>query len=140
VIFIDASVIVAVLNQEPGWEELVKQLTSAAGERYVSPLVRFEAIMSLARARAGGGRKPAPELVLQAGQVVDDFMVEIDAQEIPISDEIGRAAVDAATRYGKAVGHSADLNFGDCFAYACAKALKAKLVYKGNDFAQTDLA
>nr|WP_246389543.1 type II toxin-antitoxin system VapC family toxin [Aminobacter niigataensis] len=119
---------------------MVKQLTSAAGERYVSPLVRFEAIMSLARARAGGGRKPAPELVLQAGQVVDDFMVEIDAQEIPISDEIGRAAVDAATRYGKAVGHSADLNFGDCFAYACAKALKAKLVYKGNDFAQTDLA
>lgn len=138
--FVDASVIVAILNQEPGWEELVKQFTSGAGERYVSPLVRFEAVMSLARARAGDGRKPTPELVLQVGQVVDDFALEIDAREIPISDEIGRAAVDAAARYGKAVGHPADLNFGDCFAYACAKTLRAKLVYKGNDFAKTDLA
>lgn len=139
--FVDASVIVAILNREPGWEELVKLLAGNADERHVSPLVRFEAILSLARAMAGSGdRKPTPELVLQATQVVDDFIVEIDAREIPISSEIGRKAVDAAIRYGKTVGHPADLNFGDCFAYACAKTLKAKLVYKGNDFAQTDLA
>lgn len=138
--FVDASVIVAILDQEPGWEELVKHLTADDGERFVSPLVRFEAIMSLARAMSGGGRKPTPAMILQAGLVVDDFIVEIEAREIPISDEIGRAAVDAATRYGKAVGHPADLNFGDCFAYACAKVQKTKLAYKGNDFAQTDLA
>ncbi|KQU65652.1 ribonuclease [Aminobacter sp. DSM 101952] len=139
--FVDASVIVAILNQEPGWEELVKQLSMDTSERLVSPLVRFEAIMSLARAVSGGsGRKPTPAMILQAGLVVDDFINEIDAREIPISDEIGIAAVDAAARYGKAVGHPADLNFGDCFAYACARVQKTKLAYKGNDFAQTDLA
>ncbi len=40
----------------------------------------------------------------------------------------------------EAVGHKADLNFGDCFAYACAKAHRLSLLYKGNDFSQTDLA
>ena len=139
--FVDASVIVAVLNREPGWEELVKQLADGSDERLVSPLVRFEAVLSLARAMAGsGGTKPTPKLVVEAGQVVDDFIAEIAAREIAITDEIGRAAVDAAMRYGKAVGHPADLNFGDCFAYACARTLKTKLAYKGNDFALTDLA
>ena len=38
------------------------------------------------------------------------------------------------------VGHPARLNMGDCFAYACAKRLDAPLLYKGDDFARTDLA
>lgn len=41
---------------------------------------------------------------------------------------------------GKAVGHPADLNFGDCFAYACAKVAGVGLIHKGNDFARADLA
>lgn len=57
-----------------------------------------------------------------------------------ISPEVGRLAIDASARYGKAVGHVADLDFGDCFAYACAKSLGVPLLYKGNDFANTDLA
>ncbi|MGO4840132.1 PIN domain-containing protein, partial [Rhizobiaceae sp. 2RAB30] len=60
--------------------------------------------------------------------------------EVAISGEIGRRALDASATYGKAVGHVADLNFGDCFAYACAKSLDVALLYKGNDFARTDLA
>jgi ribonuclease VapC len=139
--FVDASVIVAILNQEPGWEELVKRLGDLSGERHVSPLVRFEAVMALARAAAEpSGRKPTPEIVQRARELVDDFMVEIWAQETVISSDMGSIAIDAGMRYGKAVGHPADLNFGDCFAYACAKALSAKLLYKGNDFSRTDLA
>ncbi|TIR61364.1 MAG: PIN domain-containing protein, partial [Mesorhizobium sp.] len=42
--FVDASVIVAILNKEPGWEELEKQLSAASKPVYVSPLVRFEAV------------------------------------------------------------------------------------------------
>ena len=57
-----------------------------------------------------------------------------------VSPEVGRFALDASATFGKVVGHVADLNFGDCFAYACAKALKTSLLYKGNDFAHTDLA
>ncbi|MEJ6781468.1 type II toxin-antitoxin system VapC family toxin [Aminobacter sp. Piv2-1] len=139
--FVDASVIVAILNQEPGWEELVKQLNGRRSECHVSPLVRFEAVMSVARAATGGsGRKPTPDLVADAAAVVGDFVAEIGAREMPISSEIGAIAIEAGMRYGKAVGHPADLNFGDCFAYACAKALGAPLLYKGDDFARTDLA
>ena len=64
----------------------------------------------------------------------------LGASEVPISPQIGELAIDAAMSYGKAVGHAADLNFGDCFAYACAKAVGTGLLYKGNDFALTDLA
>ena len=49
-------------------------------------------------------------------------------------------ALDAYHRYGRGSGHPAKLNFGDCFAYACAKANGARLLYKGEDFAETDLA
>jgi ribonuclease VapC len=48
-------------------------------------------------------------------------------------------ALDAYARYGKG-RHRAALNMGDCFAYACAKANRAKLLYKGEDFLATDLA
>lgn len=50
------------------------------------------------------------------------------------------AAVDAFDRYGKGRGHPARLNFGDCLAYAIAKAHDVPLLYKGADFAHTDIA
>lgn len=64
----------------------------------------------------------------------------MSTQDIMISVEIGNGAIDASMKYGKALGHKADLNFGDCFAYACAKANRLALLYKGNDFSLTDLA
>lgn len=75
-----------------------------------------------------------------AEQVFDDFMVDLGSKEIEITSEIGRRAITAAKTYGKAVGHKAALNFGDCFSYAAAKALGVGLLYKGNDFSLTDLA
>jgi ribonuclease VapC len=45
----------------------------------------------------------------------------------------------AYARYGKGTGHSAKLNFGDCFSYAMAKRAGSRLLFKGNDFSQTDL-
>jgi uncharacterized protein with PIN domain len=44
----------------------------------------------------------------------------------------------AFEKYGRS-RHPADLNFGDCFAYACARAYRAPLLFKGNDFSQTDI-
>jgi ribonuclease VapC len=61
-------------------------------------------------------------------------------KEVAITPEIGRRALAAGAIYGKGVGHRADLNFGDCFAYACAKQLGVPLIYKGKDFAHTDIA
>ena len=49
------------------------------------------------------------------------------------------AASDAFDRFGKGIGHPAKLNFGDCMAYAVAKVHDVPLLYKGTDFAQTDI-
>ncbi|MEF0938738.1 type II toxin-antitoxin system VapC family toxin [Rhizobium sp. BR 362] len=138
--FIDASAIVAILGEEPGYEEIEKSLAKVDGDFYVSPLVKFEATLALARRKtAAPGQKPSLSLLLRAGQAVDAFIEDIGAQEIEISSDIGKAALEASAQYGKAVGHKADLNFGDCLTYACAKILNVGLLYKGNDFALTDI-
>lgn len=49
-----------------------------------------------------------------------------------------RLAADAFERFGRGSSHPARLNFGDCLAYAAARALDAPLLFKGEDFAQTD--
>jgi ribonuclease VapC len=136
--FMDASVIVAILNQEAGWEELMKRLSEINGPLHISPLVRLEATLSLGRACAGS-KRPTPDMLADARDLVDGFILEIGARHVVIDEDIGSRAIDASIRYGKAVGHPADLNLGDCFAYACAKALDVPLLYKGNDFLQTDL-
>ena len=56
-----------------------------------------------------------------------------------IDQRIGEAAIDAHDRFGKG-RHPARLNMGDCFAYACARTNNAPLLFKGEDFALTDVA
>src|SRR5437868_4142085 len=63
-----------------------------------------------------------------------------EIEVIAITDEVGRAALDAFERYGKGRGHPAQLNMGDCFAYGAARTMAVPLLYKGNDFAETDSA
>ena len=94
----------------------------------------------MAGALTGAAVRPTPEIFAVARELVDSLIAEIGAKEISISGPIGDRALDAAMTYGKAVGHPADLNFGDCFAYACAKVSGMGLIYKGDDFARTDLA
>ena len=137
--FIDASVIVAILGREAGYEEIEKRLADMEGPFFISPLVKFEAASALARQKSGE-HKPSAKLLRQAWKAVTAFQEDIAAEEVAISPAIGQLALEASATYGKAIGHAADLNFGDCFAYACAKALKVSLFYKGSDFAHTDLA
>lgn len=58
----------------------------------------------------------------------------------PFTRDLYELAAAAFDRYGKGRGHPAQLNFGDCMAYAVAKAHGVPLLYKGDDFAQTDIA
>jgi ribonuclease VapC len=53
---------------------------------------------------------------------------------------MGEAAIDAFARFGKGMGHGARLNIADCLTYAAARELGQPILYKGNDFAATDLA
>ena len=138
--FIDASAIVAILAREPGHEELEKRLAEAVGPFHVSPLVRFEASVALARRKTPAGTaRPSAGMIRMAKASVDALLEDLEVQEVPVSSEIGNLAIEASAIYGKAVGHPADLNFGDCFAYACARHLDTRLLYKGNDFVLTDL-
>jgi ribonuclease VapC len=68
---------------------------------------------------------------------LDDF---IDAAAVvPFSRDMADAASHAFTRFGKRSGHPAKLNFGDCMAYAVSAVMRAPLLFKGEDFARTDV-
>jgi ribonuclease VapC len=142
--YIDASAIVAILGEENAAADLLARLDSSSSQFLVSPHTIYEAVISLARKKAdesGMKGKPVSVHFIETSQsAVAKFLEDFSIKEITISADIGRKAIDAAKRYGKVVGHKADLNFGDCFAYAGAKAYRVPLLYKGNDFAETDLA
>ena len=67
-----------------------------------------------------------------------DAWLEAHKVEVDERQPLASLALDAYHRFGKGL-HPARLNLADCFAYALAKALDAPLLYKGDDFAQTDL-
>ena len=75
----------------------------------------------------------------QAGDALDEFLAVAEISAVPISTDQLAIAREAWRRYGKG-NHPAALNFGDCFAYALARAENEPLLFKGDDFAQTDIA
>ena len=69
---------------------------------------------------------------------LDSFIREFDIKLEPVTVEQIQAARQAYVFFGKG-RHAAALNFGDCFSYALAKTYGEPLLFKGNDFSQTDL-
>lgn len=137
--FFDASAVVAIIKREPGFEALIKQAVDSPTALVFSPLSRFEAVVSLARAGAGLHRSATPEQIKDSEQLVDRLYLQLGAENLDLTHPIGTGALTAARTYGRCVGHPAGLNLGDCFAYACAKDQRVGLLYKGDDFARTDL-
>jgi len=129
-IFVDTSVILAILLQEPGYEALAERM-GAAADRYTSPLALLEATMALSTA----GRVAPVEAEAEIRQLLADFSIRLTT----IDSRTASTAVLAFERYGKG-RNPARLNLGDCISYACAKQLGLALLYKGDDFARTDLA
>jgi ribonuclease VapC len=129
--FIDTSAIIAILRQEPEAAHLLSRIEQA-NHIITSPAAVLEAVMRLTTL--------IPCSVEKAKIITKGFLVEIRASILPISEETGDHAIDAFARYGKGQGHPAQLNFGDCFSYAVAKENGVALLYKGDDFLQTNLA
>jgi ribonuclease VapC len=127
--FVDASAIIAMIAREDEGAALTARLGQAAAV-YVSPIAIFEAVLGLARI----GNMP----VADAEAVLDRFLEEVGVEIVPITEAVGRDAVSAFARYGRG-RHAAQLNMGDCFAYASARACQAPLLFKGDDFPQTDI-
>jgi ribonuclease VapC len=126
--FLDASALVAIMVPEPDGDEIAARL-EVADRVVVSPLVIWESVVAMARIR----RSP----VEVAQHSVDNFLIGVGAEIMPIDAAVGDAAIVAFARFGKG-RHPAALNMGDCFAYACARSRGLPMLCKGDDFAQTD--
>jgi ribonuclease VapC len=127
---IDASAIVAILTREPEADALIDRLEAAAGP-ITSAIAVFEATLGLCRKHHVS--------VEEAKADIDDFLRIARIDIVSIGAEEASLALVAFARYGKGRGHPAQLNPGDCFAYAVAKHHGTRLLFKGEDFSQTDI-
>ncbi len=127
--FLDASAVIGYLAEEEDYLTIAKKLASA-DQVLFSPLAHYEACVGLTRAKRGN-LEDAETTVLKLLQTTS-------AHIIPMTPEIGFEAMKAHARFGKG-RHKASLNMGDCFAYACAKVHRVKILCKGNDFIHTDI-
>ena len=124
---IDTSALVAILSLEPEAARLA-QAIEADPTRLISAATLLEAgIVMEARLGAAGG-KELDLLVAKAGVVIE-----------PLTADQAGIAREAWRRFGKG-RHAAALNFGDCCSYALARATGEPLLFKGTDFANTDIA
>jgi ribonuclease VapC len=124
---IDTSAVVAILRDEPGAEICARAIESAA-ERRISAVNFVEAAVVI-----DGSRDPI------ASRRFDDLLREARVRIEPVTEIQARLARDAYRDFGKGSGHSAKLNFGDCFAYALAKTTGQSLLFIGADFGRTDI-
>ncbi|MGX5774835.1 type II toxin-antitoxin system VapC family toxin [Methylorubrum zatmanii] len=129
--FVDASAMVAILANEPQRGALLTCL-DAEPSPVTSALAVFETVAALSRRRA--------QSVEASEAQVREFLSIAGIAVVPITDAEAHAAVAAYARFGKGRGHPAQLNMGDCFAYACARLRNLPLLFVGNDFSQTDIA
>lgn len=127
--FLDASVILALLMQEPEAEAIYEVLSRQHRLR-TSSLAIFEASSRLVRLGAS---------FEEAFETVHNYVLKLDGDVVPLALPEGRAAHACAALYHHLTGHAARLNMGDCFAYAAARTSGLKLAYKGNDFIHTDI-
>lgn len=76
-----------------------------------------------------------PALSAKLDELIEDVKITIE----PVTVEQAKIARQAYQNYGRGSGHRANLNFGDCFSYALARAKREPILYKGDDFVHTDL-
>ncbi|MCC6806578.1 MAG: type II toxin-antitoxin system VapC family toxin [Deltaproteobacteria bacterium] len=124
---IDTSALIAILCNEPERRQF-NELIEAARERALSA-ASFVEISLVAESRWGPASLGDVDLLLARASIE---IVEVDTAQAMLCRR-------AFTRYGKG-RHPAGLNFGDCFSYALARHRDEPLLFKGKDFAQTDIS
>jgi ribonuclease VapC len=124
---IDSSALIALLLGKAETEGFIAVI-AAASSRVVSAATYVETAIVMV-ARSG----------LAAQEKFDRLLAELAIEVVPFTRDQANLAVIAYQQFGKVGGHSAGLNFGDCFTYALAKLRDEPVLFKGNDFARTDL-
>ena len=123
---LDTSAIVAILYREPEAEAYV-QLIHDADTCRISVASYVELSMVIESQLGSEAMRQAEAFFRRAGIIIE-----------PVTIDQGELARQAFLDFGKG-RHKAGLNFGDCFSYALAKAKGEPLLFKGNDFSQTDI-
>jgi|SRR6185437_1225832 len=123
----DTSALIAILRQEED-AAIFAEAVDKAEKISVSAATWFEAAIIADRFRDR-----------TVGRRFDEICHELNLAIVPLDESQARIAREAYRDFGKGSGHKAQLNFGDCFAYALAKTLNEPLLFKGTDFSQTDV-
>jgi ribonuclease VapC len=129
--FVDASALVAILLEEPDYP-----LFAAALERSNRSVVTHFVLMETGLAALRENKHGAD--FVHAG--VHALLRQFDIQTVDMTSAMILTALQAYARYGKGREHPARLNMGDCLSYGAARTLNVPLLYKGEDFARTDIA
>lgn len=124
---VDSSALIAILRREPEAAQFARILDET-DELSCSAATYLETAIVVDSRRDPIANLTLDDLIARAGIMIEPF-TEAQAQ----------IARQAYRDYGKGSGHPANLNFGDCFAYALARAKREPLLYKGDDFIHTDL-
>jgi ribonuclease VapC len=124
---LDTSAIIAILRAEPEAEQFAQAIEEASYRR-ISAVNYVEAAAVI-----DGSRDPV------ASRRFDDLLHEAQVIVQPVTEAQAHIAREAYRDFGKGSGHPARLNFGDCFAYALAKAMAEPILFKGDDFHHTDI-
>ena len=124
---VDSSALVAILRREPELQRFSEVLHETA-ELRISAATYLEVSIIVDSAR-----DPI------TSRLLDDLIENSRMAIEPVTAEQARIARQAYRDYGKGSGHRAELNFGDCFAYALARDKREPLLYKGDDFVHTDI-
>lgn len=124
---VDTSALIAILRDEPDAEAYAVALAAAAAPR-ISAANYLETGIVIDMSGDPVASRHVDDLVARAG-------VEIAT----VSADQATIARAAYRDFGKGSGHAAQLNFGDCFAYALAKSTDEPLLFKGADFGHTDM-
>lgn len=117
---------VAVLKEEPGYEELERKMLEADVLAIGAPTL-VECAIVMGRVEGEHGIESVSRLVRRVGMAV-----------VPFDDPHADVAAEAFLGFGKG-RHRAALNYGDCMTYATARRADRPLLYTGDDFAQTDI-
>jgi ribonuclease VapC len=124
---VDTSAVIAVLRKEPDWKRLFEKIGGTANSRMSAANFLETAIVIDSKRDAVASRE------------FDQFLRDVGVSISPVDEAQVRIAREAYRDFGKGSGHRAKLNFGDCFAYALAKATGEPLLFKGTDFSHTDI-
>lgn len=125
---VDTSALIAVLRNEPDAISYAKAIAKAAVRRIsAASYVETAAVIDASHDPIASRR-------------FDDLLREARFVIEPVTEVQARIAREAYRDFGRESGHPAGLNFGDCFAYALAKAANEPLLFKGDDFTHTDIA